>query len=440
MTEIGFLVLNQLFIERARTETPWIVLRRHGYNNDLMLRDDFLHPPFEVGSDASVELTSDGYTFLAELFKAHDKDKDGALSPAELTELYSTSPGDPWHGAAGDSCATNDRGWITLQGFLAHWSMTTLLDPRLTLEYLAYLGYSGSTMTAVKSTRPRHTDQLRGRLSRNVLRAMVFGAKGSGKVCVRVGQRRPLLAGRGPADGRLSRWRACAGVRARDAKTALLRGLVGKRHVVGDGAAEAPQPETEAAMRFAVNGVTVNGQEKYLTVRMPGALPVAMLRLASFPLLHPSASALGVPETGGAACRAAGQMQEIPANGHDMEVIASRKHMDACDVACFVYDVADANSFAYVARLHKRLADTQVPCVFIAAKSDLPAVAQDYELQPAGYCSTHHLPPPIPWSERRDESSSHGAAVDLHTQLARIALVLYVAAHAYAPLPVRPGC
>lgn len=46
-------------------------------------------------------------------------------------------------------CVANDifhifQGWITLQGFLAQWTLWTLLDIQRTLEYFAYLGYCGS--------------------------------------------------------------------------------------------------------------------------------------------------------------------------------------------------------------------------------------------------------------------------------------------------------
>ena len=35
----------------------------------------------------------------------------------------------------------NEEGNITLQGWLAHWSMETRVDYKTTLKYLAYLGY-----------------------------------------------------------------------------------------------------------------------------------------------------------------------------------------------------------------------------------------------------------------------------------------------------------
>ncbi|RUP48323.1 hypothetical protein BC936DRAFT_144711 [Jimgerdemannia flammicorona] len=45
LTEIGFLFLHTLFIQRGRLETTWTVLRKFGYGDDLSLREDFLLPP-----------------------------------------------------------------------------------------------------------------------------------------------------------------------------------------------------------------------------------------------------------------------------------------------------------------------------------------------------------------------------------------------------------
>ena len=44
LTELGFLFLHTLFIQRGRLETTWAVLRKFGYGDDLMLREDFLFP------------------------------------------------------------------------------------------------------------------------------------------------------------------------------------------------------------------------------------------------------------------------------------------------------------------------------------------------------------------------------------------------------------
>ena len=46
LSEIGFIFLHTLFIQRGRLETTWTVLRTFGYGDDLTLREDFLFPPY----------------------------------------------------------------------------------------------------------------------------------------------------------------------------------------------------------------------------------------------------------------------------------------------------------------------------------------------------------------------------------------------------------
>lgn len=76
--------------------------------------------------------------------------------------------------------------WLGLQCSPVDWhvatSMTTLLDHRTTLKYLAYLGFEGDTRTALKITKPKKVDRKKGKIQRNVFSCYVFGAPGSGKV------------------------------------------------------------------------------------------------------------------------------------------------------------------------------------------------------------------------------------------------------------------
>ncbi|KAI5481376.1 hypothetical protein MNV49_004998 [Pseudohyphozyma bogoriensis] len=193
VTESGFISLHTRFIQRGRLETTWKTLRCFGYGEDLQLREDFLFPRFDIPYDCTAELSPKGYQFLTELFETFDKDRDGALSPEELEALFSTSPGNPWvgHGFP-ETTITSDAGAVTLQGWLAQWSMTTLLDPRTTLSYLAYLGYPHSspgtsllpTTSALSVSRPRKADRKKGTVSRNVFLAYVLGAAGSGKTSI----------------------------------------------------------------------------------------------------------------------------------------------------------------------------------------------------------------------------------------------------------------
>jgi Ras family protein T1 len=59
--------------------------------------------------------------------------------------------------------------------------MTTLLDHKTTLAYLAYLGYPRPLLTALQTTPPRKAERRRRRVTRNVFLCYVCGAAGSGK-------------------------------------------------------------------------------------------------------------------------------------------------------------------------------------------------------------------------------------------------------------------
>ena len=101
--------------------------------------------------------------------------------------------------------------------------MTTLLDYKTTLAYLAYLGYPDEPRTgALQVTRPRKVDRRKGKSTRNVFLCYFCGAAGSGK-------------------------------------TSLLRAFAGKPF--------SPVYEPTKKMNSVVNSVDIDGSEKHLVVR-----------------------------------------------------------------------------------------------------------------------------------------------------------------------------
>jgi Ras family protein T1 len=184
----GFILLNKIFAEKGRHETIWIILRKFHYTDSLSLKESFLHPKLDVPQFASAELSPIGYRFFVDLFLLHDKDNDGGLNDSELAALFAPTPGLPasWVDSAFPSCTVrNEAGYITLQGWLAQWSMTTFEEPKTTLEYLAYLGFDstdrGGTTAALRVTKPRKLRRKPGRVERTVFLCYVLGASGSGK-------------------------------------------------------------------------------------------------------------------------------------------------------------------------------------------------------------------------------------------------------------------
>ncbi|EME49338.1 hypothetical protein DOTSEDRAFT_68196 [Dothistroma septosporum NZE10] len=186
----GFIQLNKMFAEKGRHETIWIILRKFHYSDSLSLKDHFLHPKFEVPAFASAELSPAGYRFFVDLFLLHDKDNDGGLNDKELAALFAPTPGPPasWTESSFPSCTVrNEAGYVTLQGWLAQWSMTTFEEPKTTLEYLAHLGFETEgkgTTPALKVTKARKRRNKPGRVERNVFLCYVLGAPGSGKTAL----------------------------------------------------------------------------------------------------------------------------------------------------------------------------------------------------------------------------------------------------------------
>lgn len=185
----AFLRLNKLYVEKGRHETVWIILRTFHYTDSLSLNEKFLTPKFDVPEHASAELSPAGYRFFVDLFLLFDKDNDGGLNNEELDALFAPTPGLPasWADSSfPSSTVRNDAGHVTLQGWLAQWSMTTFVEPKTTLQYLAYLGFEpanpkDSTTSALKITKARKRRRKLGRVERNVMHCYVLGAPSSGK-------------------------------------------------------------------------------------------------------------------------------------------------------------------------------------------------------------------------------------------------------------------
>ncbi|BGP03689.1 Mitochondrial Rho GTPase 1 [Rhodotorula toruloides] len=438
LNEEGWLALHTYFIQKGRLETTWKALRCFGYGEDLMLREEFLYPRFDIPSDCTAELSPRGYQFFTDIFELFDQDRDGALSPSELDNLFSTSPGNPW--AAGgfpETTLTTPEGAVTLQGWLAQWSMTTLLEPRVTLSYLAYLGYPHSsasssfspssypptpspsastsarrnpfsststssrdsspsyqllpTTSALQITKPRRPSRRKGTpVERNVFLAYVLGAAGSGK-------------------------------------TSLLRAFVGKgfgEDEEGLAAAVGGAVRGKAATWPRKTGATAGGVEVFAggeVLEGPGG--ARALRGALSSGRGKGKSVVNCVEEGGGERYLV--LQEFGST-YESEVLRSKKKLELADVLVFVYDSSDTNSFSYVSNLRQQYKLDDIPTIFVATKSDLDLAQQRHEVQPDTYCRKLSLRVPLAVSVKR------GELANLYHTIVRIAI------HPLSALPYGP--
>eukprot|EP01119_Soliformovum_irregulare_P019194 TRINITY_DN6027_c0_g1_i1.p1 TRINITY_DN6027_c0_g1~~TRINITY_DN6027_c0_g1_i1.p1 ORF type:complete len:613 (-),score=120.34 TRINITY_DN6027_c0_g1_i1:39-1877(-) len=181
LTISGFLFLHKLFMERGRVETVWRVLFTFGYGRDVKLKENYLCPELKVESHQCTELSARGYEFFTALFKKFDRDGDGALNRTELENLFFCSPGIPFPNFP-ENTVTNENGAVTLQGFLAQWSLAGALEYKTVLRYLAYLGYEGDQRELIYvSERRDSTDSRIDPSHRRTFVCYLFGAPNSGQ-------------------------------------------------------------------------------------------------------------------------------------------------------------------------------------------------------------------------------------------------------------------
>uniref|UniRef100_A0A0K0FBU9 Mitochondrial Rho GTPase n=1 Tax=Strongyloides venezuelensis TaxID=75913 RepID=A0A0K0FBU9_STRVS len=185
LTLDGFIALQMLFIQRGRYEIVWNALRKYGYSNNLQLREDYIYPPLKVTLGSSVELSPEGHQFVSQLFEKYDEDKDCLLSPCEFQNSLSLYPRhNVWIKDAIQYVESDDRGWITYNGFVSLWTYKTFTNIPETLECLAYLGFNvkhKSQIDAFIVTRDRRIDIEEKETHRNVFQCHVFGPRDSGK-------------------------------------------------------------------------------------------------------------------------------------------------------------------------------------------------------------------------------------------------------------------
>lgn len=414
----GFILLNKLYAEKGRHETTWGILRRFHYTDSLSLRDQFLYPRLDVGQNSSVELSPIGYRFLIDLFLLFDKDNDGGLSEMELDALFMPTPGIPklWQETNFPySTVRNEAGNVTLQGWLAQWSMTTYLDHKTTMAYLALLGFEEiksdkpkKIVEALKVTRPRKARRLPKKKKRILEEAIISdettvegrssGTSSSGNVDDDTSGSSGSRPGTG---GSSSDRRNSKGNITTVESSKQNRSLLMSRPT-------APVIVHRNVFNCFVLGASGSGKSSLLNsfLNRPFSESYA-------PTIKPVTAVNSVEVHGGKQCylilEELGQLE--PA------VLENQSRLDECDVICYTYDSSDPDSFQYLASLRNNYPYLDaLPAVYVALKADLDRQQQRCEQQPDVYTRNIGMAAPLHVSEKWPTSLN-----ELFVQLAEAA-------------------
>lgn len=371
----GFLLLNKLFTEKGRHETTWGILRRFHYTDSLSLRDDFLCPKLDVPRRASVELSPEGYRFLVDLFLLFDKDNDGGLNQAELDALFRPTPGLPklWQETGfPNSTVRNEAGNVTLQGWLAQWSMTTYLDYKTTMAYLALLGFDvRDDFDQQQDSRSAAAVASSSGVATNVSESSKkhrHGVTDGLKVTKPRKARRPNP---NPAHSRSPKWLNTA-TSATTRSSAILDRNVFNCFVVG-----------------------ANGSGKSSLLNAFLSRPSSESE-AYCPTIKPVTVVNSVEMRGGKQCYMI--LEEL--GELEPAVLENKNRLDECDILCYTYDSSDPDSFAYLASIRKQYPHLDsIPAVYVALKADLDRQQQRYDMQPDVYTRSIGMAAPLHVSE-----------------------------------------
>ena len=205
--------------------------------------------------------------------------------------------------------------------------MTTLLNYKTTLEYLAYLGYRETPRTsALQITRPRKAERKKGKPTRNTYLCYVCGAAGSGK-------------------------------------TSLLRAFVGRKF--------SKDYEPTKRINSVVNTVAIEGREINLVVSISGhllcsalslILPSSMYQLQEFGSRYEAETLRSSKKT---------DLADVIVYVHDSSDTNSFSYISNLRV-CFPLNVGGIVLTAY----QQQYSLDHIPTLFVATKSDLDLAHQ----------------------------------------------------------------
>ena len=361
---VGFRHIFKLWLERQRQEPCWMVLRRFDYSDDLRI----VIPPAKLlvpahRGDRSVELGDGAARFLCELFQqfatsgnaetgweyscGREVPTEGeALQALLLTregrrDLFSICPlGEamalgPWNEdhVPVSSVPGAPAGAVSKQGWLALWSLLTLLEPAVTLQFLYLLGFDKEPNATLHFTRARSKlGTKKGRLERHVKRCFLFGAPACGKSALLHSLlRRPFKESENGASSAAVYEPTLNGISVAN-KVAVMHGS--NSEPAGSSGTDAGSETVPAARKESSKDASSRNSSTASSILVLTEVPAHSAR-------------------------------SICADAKDRQAMC-----DSCDVICMAFDPESPASLAFVQQLQTTLPES-IPCVYVATKADL---------------------------------------------------------------------
>lgn len=368
----GFLRLMEAFVSNGNLDVIWMILKRYGYNYSLHLRPSFLVPrklqPAGPSDYRRWQLSNSGDKWLTSFFQSFDKEKKGYLTPKELELLFSVTPGYPdlW-GPNFSFAGTTDHteeGHVTLQGFRALWAWTTHIDHTVTSRYFAYFGcFPEDNVNMFLPLKPK--------MKRKTMHALVLGSHGSGKSTLL-----QVLKNKGVPD------------------PPVLEPLA--KEVISAAASfnHSASVAAEVLEDPVLNATVASGASAGCYGLDPSD---------PFSSLHYSVNTNGFNLI----------MTEIPEEDafekYLQPKLLRKRHVD---LLFMLYDVSDPDSYEFLVQLQQKLNEQKcpIPCIYLATKTDLPAVGQNSNVAPPQFCKRMGIKGPFHISLK---SVSENAVLDM---------------------------
>lgn len=181
-----FLAIIKTLIRQGFYTDIWGILTAFDYNSKLVVNDDdIMHQSVEkCTAEELLELSPYGLQVLSTFFKIFDKPETGKLSKAQIDAAFFIASINPFQAIAHDyaDVCESENGALTLDAWLALWSLVTIQNPYALLRTLNRWGVAYSDLKRVLAKKKKR--RYRKEDFPSTLQCYIFGAPKSGKTSI----------------------------------------------------------------------------------------------------------------------------------------------------------------------------------------------------------------------------------------------------------------